>query len=628
MCGIAGVWGRETAGTRAVAWRRDVTAMLATLRPRGPDGEGIVESAAGVLGACRLAVIDPAGGAQPMTTADGRHAVALNGAIVNYVELGAALRAAGGELRTRCDTEVLLRLLARNGAAALAKVNGMFAVALLDASDGSALLARDPCGVKPLYWLDEGDRVLFASEVKALVAVARRRPGLHREALLDHFAFQVPLTDATFFEGVRRVPPGSVLRLRRGAAPETTPLPEFDPAPEVPSNPDAAAEALRALLEDAVRIHLRADVPLGAHLSGGTDSSLVAAYSARHAPTRLHVFHGAFDVPGFDERTHARAVAEEIGATLHETVIGPDDLADALGPALRAMDEPAAGPGLLPQWLVAREASRHVKVVLGGQGGDELFSGYVRHLVLRLEAALGDALRGGDTRALRALAPHLGSLDGYEPLLRRHFGSGLFQGVPDRYFALLWRGAGLAETVRGDLRDDVLRHPARERFLAAFGPAGASQGGIGDVARAARFDRRVLLPALLHVEDRTSAAWSLESRVPLLDRRVLSFVDRCPDRTLLGDGELKHLLRRAAERDLPRAARERRDKMGFPVPLASWARGPLRGRFRDLLLGGAVRARGWIDDPAVERLLDGESVEARHLWALLCVETWLREHAA
>jgi asparagine synthase (glutamine-hydrolysing) len=248
----------------------------------------------------------------------------------------------------------------------------------------------------------------------------------------------------------------------------------------------------------------------------------------------------------------------------------------------------------------------------------------VRHLILRLEAALGDALRGGDTRALRTLSPHLASLDGYEPLLRRHFASGMFEGAPSRYFSLVHRGAGLDQVLAGDLRRELGAHPARERFLAAFDGA----GGGSDVDRAARFDRRFLLPALLHVEDRTSSAWSLESRVPLLDRRVLSFVDRCPDRVLFGDGELKFLFRRAVLGELPRAARERRDKMGFPVPLALWARGPLGPWFRDLLLGGALRERGWIDPDAVPKLLAGESVEARHLWSVANLELWLRKNAA
>lgn len=624
MCGIAGIWTREDAGARSAALAEDVRRMLAAIAHRGPDGSRIVPLRGGVLGACRLAILDPEHGAQPMVTADGRHAVALNGAVVNFERLGAELTAAGSVLRTRCDTEVVLEGLARRGVPFFGAMNGMFAVAAFDERDGSALLARDPCGIKPLYWLDEGDRVLFASEVKAIVAVARRRPGLFREALLDYFVFQAPVTDATFFEGVRRLPPGTILRLRRGHPPETLPLPAWSEPAHVPDDPEEAAAALRAVLSDAVRDHLRADVPVGAHLSGGIDSSYVAATAARHRAARNEappvVFTGAFDVPGFDERVHARAVAAEIGATAAECVPTPQDLLDALPLVARAMDEPAAGPGLLPQWFVAREASRRVKVVLGGQGGDELFSGYVRHLILRLETALRAALVGGDTRGLRALAPHLGSLEGYEPLLRRHFASGLFGPAPERTFSLVRRDGGLAAVLAPDLREELARHPVRERFLAAY----EACGGESDAARAARFDRCVLLPALLQVEDRTSMAWSVESRVPLLDRRVLAFVDAASEAVLFGDGALKHLFRAAVRDDLPRAARDRRDKMGFPVPLAPWARGPLAEPLRDLLLDGEARRRGIVEPEAVPKLLLGESVEARHLWALLNVELWHR----
>lgn len=617
MCGIAGIWGREAPGARVAAWTADVRAMLGEIRHRGPDGENVVANSAGVLGACRLAVMDPEHGAQPMETSDRKFALALNGEVVNHVELREELARDGVRFRTRCDTEVLLELLARDGDAALARVNGMFASALLNDRTGDALLFRDPCGIKPLSWLDEGDRVLFASEPKAILAVARKRPSLSHAALLDYLAFQMPLADGTFFDGVRRVPPGSMLVLSRANGPYIEPLPRWGGRVDVPRDADAAASALLDVLRVAVHDHLRSDVPLGAHLSGGVDSSLVASLASRKMPAPLHVFTGAFDVPGFDEREHARAVAAEIGAVAHEVVISPHDLADALPRAVRAMDEPMAGPGLLPQWFVSKLASQHVKVVLGGQGGDELFSGYVRHLVLRLELALAESIQGGATQSLRTLSPHLAALDGYGPLLRRHFGAGLFQPLPERYFALMHRGSGLADVLSGDLREAVRRDAPRERFLAAFGTSAS-------VADAVRFDRRVFLPALLEVEDRASMVWSVESRVPLLDRRVLAFVDACGDGVLFGDGELKSLLRRAAWPVLPAAARARSDKMGFPVPLAQWARGPMELFFRDLLCDTTARSRGLYDARGIERVLAGESVEARHLWALVNLELWHR----
>ncbi len=614
--------------------------MLDALRHRGPDGEGVAAGAGAVIGAVRLAVLDPERGAQPMWTADGRHCIALNGEIVNHVELRTELAARGARFRTRCDTEVLLEMLARDGVAALARADGMFALAFLDTQSGKLLLARDPCGIKPLYWTVRADRVLFASEPKALMAVAGATGAagtggaggagggaarLDETALLDYLAFQLPLSDRTFFAGVHRLQPGTVLHLRRGADPEVRALPAWHAPPPMPPDVDGAAVVLASLLRESVTRHLRADVPLGAHLSGGVDSSLVAGFAARAIATPLHVFTGAFDVPGFDERPHARAVAAELGAAEHLVALGPQDIAAALPAAARAMDEPAAGPGLLPQWCVSRLAAGSVKVVLGGQGGDELFAGYVRHLLI----GLAGRVRRGEIDAAGAVAAHAAPLRGYEPLLARFAAGGWSDAPADAYFRLLHRGDGLGAVLSGDLRAALERHPAGERFRAAFeGVNRAPRSDRTDVGDVVRFDRAFVLPALLHVEDRTSMAWSLESRVPLLGRPVLSFMERLPDSWLMAGGGLKGLLRRAIARDLPEAARTRRDKMGFPVPLAQWARGPLAAFLRDLLLDGTARSRGMLEPAAVERVLAGESVEARHLWALVNVELWMRNNAA
>jgi len=274
-------------------------------------------------------------------------------------------------------------------------------------------------------------------------------------------------------------------------------------------------------------------------------------------------------------------------------------------------------------------ASDHVKVVLGGQGGDELFAGYARYQLIALEGALLGVMDGGDPSGLERMAPHLSALSGYGPLMGSFFADGMFGEAPARAFRLFHRGAGVRDLLSGDLRASFDAHASEERFRAAYERASANtvseRTPVGD---AVRFDRAVVLPTLLHVEDRTSMAWSLESRVPFLGRPVLSFVERLPDAMLLPDGEPKGLLRQAIAADLPAAAAARRDKMGFPVPLSLWARGPLREFFRDLLLDGTARSRGLFDAAAVERLLDRESVTARDLWALTNVELWLRNEAA
>ncbi len=594
--------------------------MLAAMRHRGPDDSRVVGLPGATLGNCRLAILDPDRSGQPMgDRASGCH-LTFNGFIANFRELRAGMEADGESFATEGDTEVLLRALVLRGADALPALDGMFAFAFHDPRRRRTILARDPCGVKPLYIAEDGDRLLFASEVKGLLAGLPGSPAADREALLEYLSFQVPLSDRTLFRGIRRLGPGRVLLVDPGGFRESA----WWSAPEEtdgPADPAAAAGALREALAESVVRCLRADVPVGAYLSGGLDSAAVAALAIRGGAPGLRLFHGAYDEgPAYDERGHARAAAGELGAGLSEVVIGPAEAAAALPAIARALDEPMGGPGAIGSWFTAREAARSVRVVLGGQGADEVFSGYARHLVVEF----GEAFRAsveGDAGPLLALLPVLGALRGYEPMMAQAFeGEDLFPPPEERFFRLVHRGSGLEGLLREDLARELRLFRPRERFDAVFpGPPG------GDLrTRMAEFERRTLLPALLHVEDRTSMAHGIEARVPFLGREVLDRALRTPPAARWSGGGLKPLLRAAAGPVLPRATLARTDKMGFPVPLAPWARGPLRGFFRDLLLDGGARRRGLTNPEAVERLLDAETVAARSLWALASIELWYR----
>ncbi len=611
MCGIAGVLYLEGDGPPEA---ERVRAMLAALRHRGPDDTAVAALPGGVtLGNCRLAILDPERSRQPMgDRATGCH-LTFNGAILDYREHRAALEAEGEAFATAGDTEVLLRLLVRRGLDALPALDGMFAFAFHDPRRRRTVLARDASGVKPLYWAREGPRVLFASEPAGILAALPGRPVADREAILEYLAFQVPLSERTLFQGIRRLAPGSLLDIHPGSIREREWWAPPEPA-SGPADPREAAEDLRGALERTVSRALRADVPVGAFLSGGIDSTVVAALAGR-----VPCFHGAFDEgPAFDERPHARAAAAALGVDLHEVVVSPREVAEALPGIMRSLGEPMAGPGAIPSWFVAREASRRVRVVLGGQGGDELFSGYARHLVVEFGEALRRAA-AGESETLLELLPHLGALRGYEPLLARAFsGPDLFPPAEERFFGLVYRGGGMGGLLRVDLARELEISRPRERFDAAF-PA---RGGLRE--RMAEFERRTLLPALLHVEDRTSMAHGIEARVPLLGREVLQRALAAPPAVRFGGGGLKGLLRAAAGPFVPPATLARTDKMGFPVPLALWARGPLRGFFRDLLLDAAARRRGIARPEAVEALLDAEDVDARRLWALASLELWHR----
>lgn len=371
-------------------------------------------------------------------------------------------------------------------------------------------------------------------------------------------------------------------------------------------------------------LRLRADVPLGAHLSGGLDSSLVTAMAASISGQPVTAFCGAFDEAGFDETDWAGIAAEHSGARLSVTRPTARDLAETLPHIVRAMDEPMAGPGVFPQYMVARTAAQKVRVVLGGQGGDEFFAGYARYMAGYLEECLKGAIdKTADTATFAAtlatIIPNLPMLRGYEPLLRHFWAEGLFGPQDDRYFRLMDRSGSTRPLLSSSLAD--LAPAVRGRFDDIFHGSNARSF----LNRMLHFDLKVHLPALLHVEDRTSMAFGLESRVPLIDHRVCEFMAACPPAVKFAGGRPKHLLRLAAHGLVDRRILNREDKMGFPVPLTQWFRGELRDFVREVLLDPGALARGLYDARGLEQALDGEGEYGRGLWGLLNLELWFRE---
>ena len=368
-------------------------------------------------------------------------------------------------------------------------------------------------------------------------------------------------------------------------------------------------------------------MPLGAHLSGGTDSSVVVGLARQLLPEGqpLHTFTGAFeDGPAFDERRYSRLVAERHGAIAHEIVMGPGDFADAIERVIWHMDEPAAGPGVFPQFMVSRLASEHVKVVLGGQGGDELFIGYARYLVAYLEECLKGAIedtaaRPGYVATLASIVPNLPSLQNYIPMLRGFWQRGAFGEPARRYFALMDRFGGAAPLLEPGLAIDG--EATFDEFRGVFDVHGAASM----INRILYFDVKTHLQSLLHVEDRTSMAWGLESRVPLLDHRLVELMASVTPRLKFQDGRLKHMFLQAIDGLLPAEIRDRRDKMGFPVPLPAWARGPLRDFLHDVLGSRRARERGVFRTDAMLDSMANEGAFGRTTWGALCLELWFRQ---
>ncbi|HMA01841.1 MAG: asparagine synthase (glutamine-hydrolyzing) [Gemmatimonas sp.] len=623
MCGFVGVVHFDgTAVERPVLER-----MAHAIAHRGPDGEGAYICGQVGFYFKRLAIIDLVSGDQPMTSDD--VTIVFNGEIYNYVELREQLRQRGHTFRTTSDTEVILRMYHEYGEACVEQLNGMFAFLLHDRSRNIVLAARDHFGIKPLYFYSDERRMLFASEIKAILAHGDVHASVNRTSLNDYLTFQFVIGEDTLFENIGKVLPGyyHVLDL---TSRDVRRVRYWEPRFVI--DPYHTEEYFlvetRRLLEDSIRIQMRSDVPVGAYLSGGLDSSIVTGFAARaYTGGRFKTFTGAFDEgPAFDERPYARAVAESVNAEMHTIMPSANDFADVLHKLVYHMDEPVAGPGLFPQYMVSRCAAQHVKVVLGGQGGDEIFGGYTRYLVAYLEQALKGAIFETTEEqehivSLKSIIPNLPVLRAYEPMLAQFWRSGIFEPMDRRYFKLVDRSAGALSLFTTDFRAGYESDSAFARFQSVFNHSDT----LSYYNKMTHFDMVASLPALMHVEDRASMASSLESRVPLLDRRIVDLVTSMPPRMKFKGGELKYLLKRAARDMVPDQVIDRKDKMGFPVPLHLWMKDRTRDMVTDMLLSSRARERGIFDTREIEKLLTNEGAFGRRVWGALSIEMWFRQ---
>jgi asparagine synthase (glutamine-hydrolysing) len=622
MCGLAGIVLKDRA---AEVDRATLDRMTDILVHRGPDDRGVELFGNVGLGNRRLSIIDLEGGHQPLSTPDGELWITYNGELYNYLELRTDLLQQGYRLRTHSDTEVLLNLYACYGLGMFERMNGMFAFAIYDLRERRILLGRDRFGEKPLYVYEDGERLLFASEIKALLAAgAPARPDL--AALHEYLTFQYCLGERTLFEGVRKLAPASYLLLDdAGAELERGEYWSLGFDWDRETEESWFVDELRFLLEDAVKIRLRSDVAVGTYLSGGFDSSVVASLAGKLMGHGLPAFTGWFaEGREFDERPYAQAVAAHTGSEHYLALCTADDFARSLRDLVWHLDEPAAGPGAYPQLVVSRLAREHVTVVLGGQGGDELFGGYARYLMLYLEESIKGSIFETQDPAhhivtLDRVLPHLALLQPYVPSLKRFWSGNLFGPVEQRYFALIARAPHLHDVLAPEFvaeRDDEAIYAAFERQFRELPETSPLFN------RMTAFDLRTTLQSLLHVEDRVSMAVSLESRLPLLDHRIAELMFRMPPRFKYRDGQSKAALRSAAASFVPEAVKSRKDKMGFPVPFVEWARDGARELVADVLLGERARLRGIYRPAAIERLIEREEPFGRELWGLLCLETW------
>ncbi|WP_220812522.1 asparagine synthase (glutamine-hydrolyzing) [Pseudomonas sp. MRCP1333] len=610
-----------------------LTSMMHAIRHRGPDGDGIWldEKRPVGLGHVRLAIIDPEHGKQPMTTEDGRYVVVFNGAIYNYLELRRELTGKGHPIHSYSDTEVLLYAYREWGEQFVDRLIGMYAFAIWDKHEQRLFCARDRIGIKPFYYHFDGQRLLFASEIKAILADPGVEAAANFEGLQDYLTFQFCLDQKTLFKGIDKLEPGHCLSAHyEGDVLKVATRQYWDLRYEIDEEHDERyfIDTLSGLIDDSIRLHLRSDVPLGAHLSGGLDSSSIVCLASRMlGGEQLKTFTGAFsEGPQFDETAYAKEVSSFAGTAYHEIFIpAGHELPDVLPRLMYYMDEPLAGPGVIPQYYVSRLASEHVKVVMGGQGGDELFIGYARYMAVYLEKCLSGAIyQTANQRryavSLESIVPNLPLLATYQPMLQNLWMDGLFNSHDQRYFRLTDRSEGMSQLFNPEALRGAGNYSPFESFQRIFNRDELHSL----VNQMTYFDLKGSLPALLHVEDRTSMAASIESRVPLLDHRIVEFMASIPPNIKFAGGRMKHLFKESVRSAVPQTIFERKDKMGFPTPLTQWTKGVAREFVMDTLLSGRARQRGLYNPEAVEKALADEREFGRIVWGLLCLELWHR----
>lgn len=624
MCGIAGFVEDPDAASpftrdeqRALAHR-----MCEVIRHRGPDDEGLFLQDGVSLGMRRLSIIDLATGRQPIHNEDRSIWIVFNGEIYNFRELRRQLEAAGHHFYTSTDTEAIVHAYEEWGADAIGRLRGMFGLAIWDDRTRTLLLARDRIGIKPLHYAQVNGRLYFGSEIKSLLCA----PDVPRDldfAALDHYlSFLYTPRDGSIFKSVRKLPPGHRLTWRNGLT-TVEPYWQLESDETFTGSEDDAAAALRIVLADAVRSHLMSDVPLGAFLSGGIDSSLVVALMAEASSSRVKTFSIGFDEPAFDELDHARTVARHFGTDHHEFVVKPDAVG-ILDAVVSHFDEPFADSSAIPTWYVSEMARRHVTVVLSGDGGDELFGGYDRYLP-HPRVALFDRW---SPRAFRRAAVVAGAALPHGTTGKnflRHVGRDDEGRYLDsiRFFSADEKPALLSPEVRR-----CVNGFNAEAFLAAHF---ARYRGLPWPSQMMRFDAETYLPEdVLTKVDRMSMAHSIESRVPLLDNEVIAFASSLPSALKIANGRRKHLLKKVASAILPREIVDRR-KQGFGVPLDVWFRGNLRELFTDTLLSQRALARGYFQQAFVERIVhehvSGRRDHSLRLWQLVVFERWHQQYA-
>jgi asparagine synthase (glutamine-hydrolysing) len=629
MCGINGI--ALSGRSRRSLDRRVLEEMRDVLKHRGPDDCGLFIKDGVGLGHRRLSIVDVAAGKQPMMNEDGSLHIVYNGEIYNHADFRPGLEARGHVYRTHCDTETIIHLYEEEGARAVEHLRGMFAFAIWDERRRELFIARDRLGVKPLYYVHTEDGSLyFASEIKALLAARAVKAELNFAALPDYLANHATSGEETLFRGVKRLLPGHSLLWRDGRI-------EIKKYWDVRFHAETDARRTDAdyieewteLFETSVRLRLMADVPLGMFLSGGIDSSAIAAVMSRLVKEPVKTFSVAFDEREANELDYARLVARTFGTDHHEITISPDQFFEALPRLVWHEDEPLAHPASVPLFFVSELASRHVKVVLTGEGSDETLAGYERYRKTVYNLALGARYHSLTPESVRRTVSRLIKNEGGTSRFRQKL-SRTFLCLPPDIESIYFDNFAVFPRAmqRRLLTPETIERAGSLDPYANVRPYFEGTQADSLLDRLLYADVKTYLHELLMKQDQMSMAASIESRVPFLDHKLVEFTARLPARLKLRGWTTKYVLRRSMKGVLPEVILKR-SKMGFPVPLASWFRGPFKPVIEDYVLGERAQSRGLFDPGFVRALVSehqsGARNHAERLWSLVNFEMWQRQ---
>lgn len=622
MCGFVGIVNKDGMIVNSIVLKK----MASVIHYRGPDEEGLFMDGPVGFYHKRLSIIDLSTGKQPMTFKE--CTIVYNGEIYNYIELKEDLKKRGHKFDTTSDTEVILHLYNEFGDDFINDLNGMFSFIIFDKRRKKLLIAKDHFGIKPLYLYQDKKKIVFGSEIKAIL----NHPDIVAEpdwkSLNEYMTFQFILGEGTMFRNIFKVLPGHYMTFDLASG-KLDRVKYWEPNFKIDRDHTEEYFIVRLgeILDQTISQQLRSDVPLGSYLSGGIDSSFVTILSASKYGQQFKSFTGAFEEgPEYNELEFAREAAKVANSTLYEVYPTVNEFIDLLPKLIWHLDEPVAGPGVFPQYIVSKLASEHVKVVLGGQGGDEIFGGYARYLIAYLEQALKGAIFESNEEkehivSLQSILPNLPILHSYSPMLKRFWETEVFEHMDRRYFRLINRMGSSESFMTKDFMAEYNENEIYESFSKLFNHPDT----LSYFNKMTHFDMVASLPGLLQVEDRVSMAVSIESRVPLLDRRIVDLISRMPAGMKFKGGEMKYLLKRTIKNLMPKKIMDRKDKMGFPVPLDLWAKNRAKGFILDTLLSKKARERNIINPKSVEDMISSERPFGRGLWGMLCLELWFQQ---